>query len=108
MLAATVHPKLCAVSKALNHATRITDGNGRPILQGKVPMPTVMARNTRDRVLSKDEEAAIFAAVKARVAKEPTRDWKRFGLLLRFLLDTAARLGEAVNVSDARIQHRGD
>ena len=104
--AGTVHRKMCAVSKALNHATRLADSDGRPLLPGKVPMPSVVSDNTRDRVLSKAEEAAIFAAIAARTSTETTRDWRRFGMLVRFLLDTACRLGEALNVEDCRIETR--
>lgn len=104
--AGTVHRKMCAVSKALNVATRLTDDQGRPVLAGKVPMPSVVSDNTRDRVLSKTEEAAIFAAIAARTASQATRDWRRFGMLVRFLLDTGCRLGEALNVEDCRIEER--
>ena len=102
--AGTVHRKMCAVSKALNEATRMTDTAGRPILAAKVSIPTVVARNSRSRVLTRDEEAAIFDAIAARSVAEPTRDWQRFARLLRFLLDTGCRLGEALNVSDALIE----
>lgn len=105
--AGTVNRKMCTVSKALNHATRLIDDDGRPVLAGKVPMPSVVANNTRDRVLSKAEEAAIFAAIDARAQSQTTRDWRRFGYLIRFLLDTGCRLGEALNVDTSRIQTRG-
>lgn len=102
--AGTVHRKMCAVSKALNEATRMMDSNGRPILAAKVPIPTVVARNARSRVLSHQEERAIFDQIKVRMAAEPSRDWYRFSLLLRFLLDTGCRLGEALNVTKATVE----
>jgi integrase len=104
--AGTVHRKMCAISKALNHAARLTDDNGKPILAGKIPMPTVIANNTRDRVLTKTEEANIFLAIANRIEAEPNRNWYRYGLLIKFLLDTACRLGEALNVSLPHISER--
>lgn len=104
--AGTVHRKMCAVSKALNEATRMVDDNGKPVLAAKVPIPTVVARNARSRVLTHEEEAAIFDQISIRERAEPTRDWRRFAQLLRFLLDTGCRLGEALNVSDATLQER--
>lgn len=100
----TVHRKLCTVSRALNYATRIVDEKGKPVLAHMIPMPTVKARNSRDRVISDSEEDAIFAAIAARAEINPTRDWKRFGHLIRFLLDTGCRLGEALGLSDADIE----
>lgn len=102
----TVHRKMCAVSKALNEATRMTYPDGRPVLASKLPMPSVTTRNARDRVISSQEEAAIFAAIAVREANEPARNWRRFGHLIRFLLDTGCRLGEALYVDDSRIQVR--
>lgn len=102
----TVHRKMCAISKALNEATRMEDDNGKPVLAAKVPIPTVVARNARSRVLTHEEEVAIFDQIGIRERAEPIRDWRRFAQLLRFLLDTGCRLGEALNVSDAILQER--
>lgn len=104
--AGTVHRKLCTLSKALNQATKMTYADGRPVLQGKVPMPTVTAKNSRDRIISPEEEVAIFNAVDARARSETTRDWRRFGHLLRFLLDSGCRLSEALNVREANLEER--
>jgi integrase len=105
--AGTVHRKMCAISKALNQATRMVDAKNRPILSGKVPIPTVVSDNARSRVLSKIEEDAIFKAIRDRGKTQPTRDWKRFGMLIRFLLDTGCRQGEALNTDISRIEERG-
>ena len=105
--AGTVHRKMCAVSKALNHATRITGADGKPVLAGRPSMPTVTTKNSRSRVLSPSEERAMFAAIAERAKEQPTRAWTRFGHLIRFLLHTGCRLGEALNVSDDLIETAG-
>ncbi|MGZ9157618.1 MAG: tyrosine-type recombinase/integrase [Nitrospira sp.] len=104
--AGTVARKLCTVSKALTEATKIEDDRGRLVLVGRPAIPTVTADNSRDRVVSKSEEVAIFEAVERRRTREPTRDWRRFGMCLRFLLDTGCRLGEALGVRDSDIEKR--
>lgn len=93
---ATVKRKMDAVSKVLTMATKWTDDDGRPLLAHKPAMPTITVKNTRDRVLSKVEEEATFNAIETRRRAEPQRQWQRFGVLIRFLLDTGARLGEAL------------
>jgi integrase len=69
-------------------------------------MPSITARNARDRVLSTEEEAAVFETIEKRMREEPTRDWRRFRALIRFLLDTAARPGEALGVEAGDIEER--
>ncbi|AKM09362.1 tyrosine-type recombinase/integrase [Croceicoccus naphthovorans] len=93
---ATVKRKLDAVSKVLTMAAKWTDDEGRPLLTAKPPMPSIRVDNQKDRVLSRVEEAALFNAVEARRQAEPNRQWRRYASLLRFLLDTGARLGEAL------------
>jgi integrase len=100
----TIDRKLSTVGAALTQATKEVDEEGRPWLVGKPAMPHIVADNFCERVISKAEEAAIFAAIKKRQSREPTRDWRRFGHLLRFLMDTGCRLGEALGVTDERVQ----
>ena len=106
--AGTVHRKMCAVSKALNYAAKITGPNGKPVFHGKPSMPTVVTKNSRSRVITAAEEKAIFSAIEKRANSEPARSWTRFAHLIRFLLDTGCRLGEALNLSDALIESDGD
>lgn len=94
---ATVKRKLDAVSKVLTMATKWTDDNGNPLLAHKPTMPSITVKNTRDRTLSRVEEEAVFNAIETRRREEPQRQWLRFGVLIRFLLDTGARLGEALS-----------
>lgn len=107
---ATVKRKLDAVSKVLRMATKWTDDKGRPLLAAKPPMPTVRVANMKERVLSLAEEAQVFAMIEARRQREPGRQWRRFGVLIRFLLDTGARLGEALATgpSDLSVVPVGD
>ncbi|PXA70406.1 hypothetical protein DMC25_27030 [Caulobacter sp. D4A] len=101
---ATIKRKLDTLSKALVMGLEYEDSKGRPILAAKPKMPTIEVRNYSDRVLEPAEEAALFAAIERRRAAEPTRDWLRFGLLIRFLLDTGCRLGEALNAQVPRFE----
>lgn len=94
---ATVKRKLDAVSKVLTMATKWTDDNGNPLLSHKPTMPSITVKNTRDRTLSRVEEEAVFNAIETRRRNEPQRQWLRFGVLIRFLLDTGGRLGEVLS-----------
>jgi len=94
----TVKRKMDMVSKALGMATEWIDpATKKPILFGKPKMPKFDVKNTRDRVLTAHEERAIFDAIEQRSVLEPHRDWPRFRALVKFLLDTGCRLGEATN-----------
>jgi integrase len=90
---ATVKRKLDMVSKALSLAAEWD------IIPGRPTMPKLGgAKNTRTRVVSEREEDAIFEAIAARHAANPSADWVRFGYLIAFLLDTGCRKGEAENL----------
>lgn len=97
----TVKRKMDAVSKVLRMATKWTGTDGKPLLLSKPPIPPIRVANMKDRTLSPAEEAEVFAAIEKRRQDEPARAWRRFGGLIRFLLDTGARLGEALDVGPA-------
>lgn len=103
---ATIKRKLDMVSKALRMATKWTDDKGRPLLEAKPPMPTIRIANQKDRIVSRVEEVAIFNAIEARRQKEPGRQWFRMAALVRFLLDTGARLGEALGLTTDDVEER--
>lgn len=88
--AGTVARKLAMVGASLTQATRWE------IITGKPAMPRVKVDNARKRIISEAEEVAIHEAIAARLDAEPHRDWRRYDLLLRFLMETACRLGEAL------------
>lgn len=92
----TIKRKMDAVSKVLRMATQWTGDDGKPLLAAKPKMPTIRVANMKDRVLSPKEEEEVFAAIERRRQDEPARQWRRFAALIRFLLDTGARLGEAL------------
>jgi integrase len=104
---ATVKRKMDMVSKALRMATIWSDAEGRPLLTAKPTMPSIRVANTKDRILELDEEQQVFLAIAARKDREPGRQWFRFEALVRFLLDTGARLGEALNAGPQNISYMG-
>ncbi len=91
--AGTVRRKMHMVGASLTQAAKWE------IIAARPPMPKLPDGGIRDRVITLDEERAIFAAVEKRREAEPSRDWRRYGYLLRFLMDTACRLGEALAVT---------
>jgi integrase len=93
------------VSKALRMATKWSDAQGRPLLMAKPTMPSIRVANTRERILEADEEALVLHAIAARKDREPGRQWFRLEALIRFLLDTGARLGEALNTGPHHLSY---
>lgn len=104
---ATVKRKMDMVSKALRMATKWSDDKGRPLLPYKPTMPEIRVSNVKDRVVSPLEETALFNAVELRRQAEPGRQWFRLRGLLEFLLDTGARLGEAMMTGPTSITVNG-
>ena len=104
--AGTVDRKLNAVGAALGRATIETDKQGRPWLAGKPRLPKITVNNFKDRVVTREEEQAIFKAIFDCLAAEPTRDWQRYHCLIRFLLDTGCRLSEALNLTTKDVETR--
>lgn len=104
---ATIKRKMDMVSKALRMATKWTDDKGRPLLAAKPVMPTIRVANLKDRILERSEELAVFNAIEKRRLDEPGRQWFRMKALVRFLLDTGARLSEALATKPSDISDRG-
>lgn len=96
----TVRRKMHMVGASLTMAAKWE------LIQARPPMPSLPEGGIREAIISDKLERAIFAAVDARRETEPNRDWRRYGYLLRFLLDTAVRLGEALAVTDDWIEER--
>lgn len=102
---ATVVRKLNLIGKALTEGMKHTGANGRPVVTARPPMPEISVNNVNDRVISDEEEAEIMASIHRR-----TNDviWLRFSHLVRFLLDTACRRGEALALTRDDIEYRAD
>lgn len=96
----TVRRKMHMVGASLTMAAKWE------LIQARPPMPTLPEGGVREEIISEKLERAIFAAVEARRQAEPNRDWRRYGYLLRFLLDTAVRLGEALATTEHWIEER--
>lgn len=96
----TVRRKMHMVGASLTQAAKWGMIAARP------PMPTFPEGGVRERIIKPEEERAIFAAIEARRQAEPSRDWRRYGYLLRVLMDTACRLGEALAVTADWVEER--
>ncbi|WP_343698827.1 tyrosine-type recombinase/integrase [Caulobacter sp.] len=99
---ATVKRKMDTVGRALTGAKK------RKLIDARPTMPVIVVKNEKDRVVSPEEEALIFQAVDARMAREPMRQWKRFRALLRWLIDGGFRLSEPLQAKPSWIiEHKG-
>lgn len=100
----SVRKLLGALSAALTHALDTKNREtGKPYLAVKPRFPKIKVKNKRERVISLDEEVAIFECIEARIHAEPLRPWREFKWLLMVLRDTAFRLGEALQLGPASV-----
>lgn len=88
----TVKRKMDMVSRSLSMAAKWE------VIVAKPASPTFKVNNSRDRIITAAEEAALFEAAAERMRREPTRDWRRMTAIMRVLMDVGCRLGEAVNI----------
>lgn len=68
-------------------------------------MPEIKVKNEKSRVLKPDEEMLVFAAIDKRIVDEPSRQWRRFHMLVRVLLDTGFRRDEALILGPDSVIH---
>jgi len=87
---ATIKRKLDVLKRALMEAVKWKIIDRRP------NFPTVTIRNTRDRVVSREEEQKVYEAIALRRLREPWRPWTEFEDLVIVLLATGGRLGEVL------------
>lgn len=100
----TISRRLSTLSMAVTRSMIWKDPKtGKPYLSGRPIWPSVTVQNTQDRVVTYEEETAIFAAIEQRRVKQPNRHWWAFQALVRVLLDTGVRLGEALNINKRAI-----
>lgn len=93
---ATVNRRLAVIGKALNEAVKA----GR--LPAVPPMPRQREANRKDRYLSEDEEARLLTG--DLTGAWVLEDLRTLRLLVVFLLDTGARLGEALKLTRADLR----
>lgn len=103
---ATVKRRMETLSAALLLATKMTDDHGKPLLVAKPTFPSFEINNIQDRVISDDEASALFEEIAALALEEPDRDWSRFDAMVRFLLATACRRGEALRAHAGHFETR--
>lgn len=90
---ATINRRMATISKALTEAVKLGKLHGVP------PIPRLEEDNIRERYLSDDEERALLAATSELGLPESVL----MRQLLVFLLDTGARLSEALNLTKAQV-----
>lgn len=102
---ASIQRHMAMVSRSLTAATKYEDASGKPLLLIKPEMPHIIVKNEKDRVLEHDEEPLVWAAIDARELKEPGRQWGRFRMFIRVMLDTAFRKGEMYILGPHSVQY---
>ncbi|MBA4172820.1 MAG: hypothetical protein C0511_09250 [Hyphomicrobium sp.] len=96
-----------ALSRALNHATRTIDREtGRPYLAARPLFPEIKVKNTKDRVITMDEEQVIHDCIDQRIDDEPLQHWWEFKMLMLVLADTGFRMGEALQLGPGSINRQ--
>lgn len=76
------------------------------LIPARPAFPSIKVQNTRDRVLSIDEEAAMFRHIERHRNEEPLRPWGHFERLCRLLLGTGFRLGEALSCGPSSVKRK--
>jgi integrase len=93
----SIQKLLNALSSALTHAAAQGLITARPVF------PKITVKNTKDRVITLDEERAMLECIEARIHAEPLRPWWEFKMLTIVLADTAFRIGEALQLGPGSI-----
>ena len=94
---ATVRRKFETLKVALKHIIQTeTSPSGEPYMH--LPsFPKVTLDNLRERFMTRDEERQALATIARLEDETGNRDWSYLRALVVFLLDTGARLGEALS-----------
>lgn len=88
---ATVNRKLATISKALGECVKLGYVTSVP------PMPHQIERNKKVRYVTREEEARLLARA---LLCFPLREALEMNALIEFLVDTGARLSEALNARE--------
>lgn len=103
----TIRRRITAVGAAMRHATETENpATGRTYLAAVPKMPKVTVRNVQDRVVSRDEEAAILECIDARHHSEDARPWWWFKALVIQQLDMGFRLGECLSCGPRSVRRK--
>lgn len=98
---ATVKRKLAMLKRALKQA--VVWG----LLAAAPPTPSIVVRNLKERVITPDEETALFVALEKRRQLEPGRQWFAFRVFLNVVFDTGGRLSEVLGLSPDHLSQQG-
>lgn len=105
--AATIRRKMMAISAALTEATTMDQTEGEPLLTHRPRMPKLeKSNNTQDRVVARVEEEAIFDAIDARIASDPSRPWWQFRAYVTIGLDLGFRSSETLFMGPSCIREK--
>jgi integrase len=94
----TVKRKMDTLSRSLRAA------QDWGIIRDVPKKPPVGPSGVRERILEDHEEAVLFDVLAEKIKTQPAADWWRYRALIRFLLDTGCRLGEALAVRRSWIE----
>lgn len=96
----SVKRKLLMLSKAFRiAATRYVQDDGvTPLIPARPEFPDMDSKNKKDRVLTSQEEAMVFACIAARQANDDGIRWWRFHWFIRTLIVTGVRRSEALRL----------
>jgi integrase len=97
---ATILRKLAMLKRALKQAV-VWD-----LLTAAPPTPRIVVRNLKERVITPEEETAIWVALEKRRQLEPNRQWFAFRVFLTVVFDTGGRLSEVLGLSPEHLQQQ--
>ena len=97
-----------SVKKLFGYVTKaLRYGQDKGHVSEALRFPKVEAKSKpRERVLTLDEEDALFACIAKRQEDEPLRAWWHFEQLLTLLLDTGCRVGELLTSGPRNVVRR--
>lgn len=103
---ASVKRKLLMLSKAFRFAASVyvQEDGLTPLIPARPEFPPMKSNNKKDRVLTSQEEAMVFACIAAHQAEDTGLRWWRFHWFIRTLIVTAVRRGEALKLGPASPQ----
>lgn len=76
------------------------------LIPARPAFPSIKVNNVKDRVISLDEERAMYECIAARRSAEPMRHWQHFEHLCTLLMHTGFRLAEALSCGPSSVKRK--